>query len=776
MSARPFDVVILSSVEWDAAWQRHHAFAAQWARAGHRVFFVENLGFREPGLADLGRVAGRLRRVLRGGRAPGARPPQGTFIVSPLVLPPTRRLFRAANAAVLAPRLAGLLRARGLHGAPVVFAYLPTATTLALIDRLSPSLVVYDCVDNFRGLPSPPPGLAETEAALMARAGLVLTTSRTLYDDKKSLHPNVVELHHGAAPAFFLAAAPERPRRRLCYFGTLWRAVDYAPIRALAQAGFEIELIGPVKETPPPLPESATFRGAFPHEQLPALLADCDALLLPYVDDEYNRGVIPAKTYECLATGRPVLASPLPALAGLSRVLTICRGPQEWVAAARALSADSPAARRARVEEARSHGEEAAFARLNELVAAAPRAASPPLPAPRLFPSLSPVAAALALCALALPVSIAGSNIALALLALALLARSRRDGDRILRTWRAEPALAALALYAAAGLLAAALSGTPAASLRDAVKDWHRLWALGLFSAALALEPEAPLKPALGLSLGAMALYGIVQTAAGGAPDGALPRAHGFVHPVVFGEMMALAVLGGACSLLRPAPASPRRVGAAFAALVFAALLLSQTRMALIGAVIGFAFTALVEPRARRWAPPALVLVAAAAAAWELMPAGGRPLSSAFAPYDPRNPQQLRWVLWDVAARIFRDHPATGAGPGGYHRLFSAYHAGALDNEANWGSAHNLYLHQLAERGIAGGLALLALCGVLLARAARAARGNAGARALWSAGAVAAFLAMSMTETAFQNEQFAALLLLVWAWGTTSLRTPGEVL
>jgi hypothetical protein len=47
---------------------------------------------------------------------------------------------------------------------------------------------------------------------------------------------------------------------------------------------------------------------------------------------------------------------------------------------------------------------------------------------------------------------------------------------------------------------------------------------------------------------------------------------------------------------------------------------------------------------------------------------------------------------------------------------------------------------------------------------------------LWSAGAVAAFLAMSLTETSFQNEQFAALFLMIWAWGTTSLRMPGEVL
>jgi O-antigen ligase len=389
---------------------------------------------------------------------------------------------------------------------------------------------------------------------------------------------------------------------------------------------------------------------------------------------------------------------------------------------------------------------------------------------------LSPVAAALALCALVLPVSIAGSNMALALLALALLLRARRDGVRIVRAWRSEPALAALALYGGAGLLAAALSAAPAASLRDAVKDFHRLWSLGLFAAALALEPEAPLRPALGLSFGAMALCGLFQSAFARNGSYAIARAHGFVHPVVYGEMMALAVLGGACVLLRPTPKASRRVAVAFMALAFAALLLSQTRMALLAALAGFALMALLDPRARRWVLPAFTVVGAVVVAWQFLPVSHRTFGAIFAPYDPNNPQQARWILWDVAARMFRDHPLTGAGPGGYHRLFSAYHPGTVEGEVDWGSAHNLYLHQLAERGLAGGAALLVLCGVLLVRAGKAARAEVDARSLWAAGTVAAFLAMSMTETAFQNEQFSALLLLIWAWGTTSLRTPDEVL
>ena len=385
---------------------------------------------------------------------------------------------------------------------------------------------------------------------------------------------------------------------------------------------------------------------------------------------------------------------------------------------------------------------------------------------------LSPVAAALALCALALPVSIAGSNIALALLALALLA----DRRRIVPAWRSEPVLAALIFYAAAGLVAAALSAAPAVSLRDAVKDLHRLWSLGLFVAALALEPEAPILEALAASFAAMALYGIAQTAFGGRPHGMMVRAHGFVHAVVYGEQMALAALGAICVLLRPEAKTPRPAAAIFLALVFAALVLDQTRMALFAAFAGFAFVALLEPRARRWALPGLMVVAAVGAAWEFMPDGGRSLSALVKPYDPANPHQARFALWDVALRMFRDHPVFGVGPGGYHRLFARYHPALIEGENAWGSAHNLYLHQLAERGLLGEVALLVLCAAFFARARRAARVDAGARALWAAGAAAAFLAMSLTETSFQNEQFSALFLLIWAWGTVSLRPRAEIL
>ena len=77
------------------------------------------------------------------------------------------------------------------------------------------------------------------------------------------------------------------------------------------------------------------------------------------------------------------MPAPCPALADLANVLTICGNHEKWVEAARALSEDTPAARRARVSTARPHEHEAVFARLSTLVAAARKRAPAPVDAPR---------------------------------------------------------------------------------------------------------------------------------------------------------------------------------------------------------------------------------------------------------------------------------------------------------------------------------------------------------------------------------------------------------
>jgi len=345
-------VVMLASIDWNYAWQRHQAFAAALEAEGAEVFFVENTGFRGFSFSDLSRVFDRFRRLLaRAHRRANRR------IVSPLVLPPTRRVFRLLNAVYFVPLLLSKLRKRGLRSDPIVFAYLPTETTLQILAGLKPATLVYDCVDNFHGHPTPPPDLVETEKRLLAQAQLVLTTSSFLEDQKKKSHPVVRRIHHGVPESFLRAPlAPLARYQRFCYFGTIWNALDYRAIAALASDGRTVDLIGPTKESAPPLPDGVRILKPVKHDQLPKRLERYDALVLPYADNEYNKGVVPAKLYECLATGKPVLCSALPSLLEFEGLIEIARAPADFAALAERLpSTETESKSRNRIAAAEEH-------------------------------------------------------------------------------------------------------------------------------------------------------------------------------------------------------------------------------------------------------------------------------------------------------------------------------------------------------------------------------------------------------------------------------------
>lgn len=350
-------IVVLSSIDWGAAWQRHQIFASRFAAAGHEVFFVENSGFRNPRLTDLGRVVRRLGRVAA---APEAGP-EGVRIVSPAVLPPTGALQRKANEALFIPGVLRKLRRRGLKGRPIVIVYLATATTLELIRRLDPSLLVYDCASHFSAHPDAPKDFPELERRLLDRTDLVVTDSDFLFRLLSKKHPKVVQVHQGVSEEFFDAKPPDARWKRFCYYGTWTPDLDERFLTALAEAGFEVTLSGFVKGAAPAVPRL----GPVPRESLLARLEGFDAFLLPHKITPFHLGVIPAKIYECLAMGRPVLAAPLPSLLPLRDLLYIGDTPEDWVRIARGLPGTETAAKRAaRQRLAREHTHEREFARL----------------------------------------------------------------------------------------------------------------------------------------------------------------------------------------------------------------------------------------------------------------------------------------------------------------------------------------------------------------------------------------------------------------------------
>lgn len=386
--------------------------------------------------------------------------------------------------------------------------------------------------------------------------------------------------------------------------------------------------------------------------------------------------------------------------------------------------------------------------------------------------AMTPAAAvewSLAAVALAAPLSIAATNAALGLLTLSLAWAWRSDASvrAGLRAALRAPAFRLLALGAGWALLCALGALEPGRSTALWPKDLHKLWTFAALGTALAVAGRGHALRALAAGLGAAALVGIAQTAALSGGEAGLVRARGFIHAVSFGEIMGLGLLGAASWLAVSAPKGRERAAiVASAAALTLAMALNQTRAVLFALAAALAAAALEAPRLRRLLLAALLGLAALAVAWELAPTGGRSLRNLISGGADASAHRARLVLWRQAWSMALERPVTGVGPGGFRRAFEQrVPPGTLDGERVWGSAHNLYLHQLAERGFPGLALLLALFAAFYARARAAWRERRDAPALWALTSVAAFAVMNLTENAWQTEQVATFFLLCWLWG-----------
>jgi len=69
-----------------------------------------------------------------------------------------------------------------------------------------------------------------------------------------------------------------------------------------------------------------------------------------------------------------------------------------------------------------------------------------------------------------------------------------------------------------------------------------------------------------------------------------------------------------------------------------------------------------------------------------------------------------RFTIWERTARMIRDHPWLGVGPGNFALVYEPHYNPHLNPDGRRGvHAHNLWLHQTAELGLPGGAAYLIL-------------------------------------------------------------------
>ncbi|MGD9641733.1 MAG: O-antigen ligase family protein [Elusimicrobiales bacterium] len=326
-------------------------------------------------------------------------------------------------------------------------------------------------------------------------------------------------------------------------------------------------------------------------------------------------------------------------------------------------------------------------------------------------------------------------------------------------------------IYLAAGILAAAFSLFPARSFGALNSDW--LTAVSFLALCLFLKPEQR-DTALNVYLAAIAaaaIYGISQ-ALYGLSQGLDIRAHATNHPVRFGEIMVIGLALTLSRLLSDESLTQRSKNLLYtsAALIVAAIVLSQTRGAYLGTAMVFLSLLVIRPRGLKAVLPLLGGAALLGFALAMLnPSVRYKTASIFRGANsavnaetpaPDSSINTRLILWRTGFRIIKDYPVFGVGPANVKKVFPEYHPPPFPEDKLWGSLHNLYIHQTAERGFIGLAALLALFAAMLYTAYRNYRGTQSPHTLWGLIIMPAWFTMNITEITFQHVHTAYTVLL----------------
>jgi glycosyltransferase involved in cell wall biosynthesis len=383
------EIVCVGFAEWEAELptNQHHLMSR--LAETNRILFIESLGLRRPqfALRDVRRLWRRLRAGLR-----GLRQEDGVHVLSPLALPVYgNRVARFLNRSLLRWQVQNAVDRLGLQR-PILWGYVPHAEVL--IDLLDPSLVVYHCVDDLaaqKGVDAN--NFREVEHRFVGHADLVLASAPSLSERLRRISDHVVDAPNVADVDFFATALDEGPvddaigrltPPRVVFVGAIVATkLDMELLAKLAELRREwsFALVGPIGAGDPRTDVSVLRRqpnihllGARPYHELPDVLRAADAALIPYAVNPLTASVFPMKVYEYLAVGLPVVATPLPALAGVDGVTIAADAESAAAALERLMAEDTPERRRRQSLSASGHSW---TARLAE-IAAAVDAVSPP--------------------------------------------------------------------------------------------------------------------------------------------------------------------------------------------------------------------------------------------------------------------------------------------------------------------------------------------------------------------------------------------------------------
>ena len=281
------------------------------------------------------------------GHGPSPAPPQvpGFHVQEPHPLLPVFYRPRAVGRVTQTLRLHAAARRLEALGARTKMLYVWRPDFDYALDVLPDLPSLYHIDDEYTFSTTERP-IGDREADLLRRADRVIIHSPGLWDKKAHLAahpelvPNGVDYASWACPAAEPADLAAIPHPRIGYVGIIKHFLDIPLLLALAvrHAEWSFVFVGPVMPMGPD-EEAFSRLSALPNvhllgtravDRLPAYAQHLDVGIMPYDVDDYTKFIYPMKLHEYLATGVPVVGTPIRTLEDFASVISLADTVDGW--------------------------------------------------------------------------------------------------------------------------------------------------------------------------------------------------------------------------------------------------------------------------------------------------------------------------------------------------------------------------------------------------------------------------------------------------------------
>jgi len=287
-----------------------------------KIIWVNSIGLRRPkfSVADISRVINKLKKMMGNMVAHSTPQPQNMTFIEPRVIPvPTSRWAINLNRLIIGKTLRKVMKKENIKN-PIFWTSLPTAAELTGL--CEESAIVYYCGDDFgalAGVDHQP--VLNCEMKLAKKADLIFTASDVLannFDPGKTKHlPHGVDTDLFTRPSIKAHDLPDHGPVA-GFYGSISEWIDQDLIIQCATSlpDWTFVFVGSQHVDVSKLQSMPNIHllGARSHEQLPSYVQHWDVSIMPFVDNAQIRACNPLKLREYMAAGRPIVATPFPAL------------------------------------------------------------------------------------------------------------------------------------------------------------------------------------------------------------------------------------------------------------------------------------------------------------------------------------------------------------------------------------------------------------------------------------------------------------------------------